>query len=219
MGNLQFTKLEQDKILEYFGNMPEDMDMEDFEARLKELRQKYHPDKFAKYEDATITEMAEEKFKEVESLSDKIKIFFSTVDADLILESENIDDSSLFAFNDLKIEIITDNTDFKYYLFRKHYRSLSYGERFRIPGTNAFLVMDDHHQGKTIGFLEGIKMYLTFTETDPVEEIVAWLYLGIKNYAKYVIIENKKIEIDYVEMLLAIKRKTVLTIGDGKSEQ
>ncbi len=219
MGNITFTPQEKDKILDYFGESLEYLSSEDFEARLKELRLKYHPDKFAQYNDATIIEMAEEKFKEIESLSDKIKIYFLNFEVDEKLEEENITESSSFAYNDLKIEIITDNTDFKYHLFRKHYRSLSYGERFHIPGTNAFLIMDDHHEGKTIGFLEGIKLYLTFSETDSVEEIVAWLYLGIKGHAKYVIIENKKAAIDYVELLYAIKKKTVLSIGNGLNQE
>jgi hypothetical protein len=213
MSNLEFSSKEIERIIEYFGKKPEELTAEEFETRLKELRQKYHPDKFEKYADATIRELTEEKFKEIEYLSEKIKHYFSKSDKKYKIEDDEFDADSRFAFDDLKLEIISDNKDLKYILFGTHYRWLERGDKYRIKGTNASIIMDDDHRGKSIGFMESIKIYLTFSDTDPVEDIVMWLYQGIRRSAKYVIIGEKKINIDYYELLLAIKRKTVLRLG------
>jgi hypothetical protein len=214
MGNIKFSSAEIDKFIEYFGKKPEDLTVEEFETRLKELRIKYHPDKFEKYADDTIKELTEEKFKEIEHLSGKMKIFLSQSDKKNKVEVDEFDVDSKYAYNDLKIEIMSDDKDFKYILFGTHYRWLERGDRYPIRGTNAYLIMDDNHHGNSIGFMESIKIYLTFLDTDPLEDIVLWLYLRMKDRAKYVIIGNKKINIDYYELLLAIKRKTLLKLGD-----
>lgn len=208
-----FTKTDIEKITSYFGKHPDALTEEEFEKLLKELRLRYHPDKFEKYDDPTIRELTEEKFKEIEYLSGKMKQFFAGTLKPVDIDEPNRKEELTFCSDGIKIEIISDEKDFKYILFGTHYRWLERGDAFKIKGTGASIVMDDNHVGRTIGFTESIKIYLKFGENDSVDLIVLWLYLGIKGRARYVLIGKKKVNIDYDEMLNALKVQTVLKLN------
>jgi hypothetical protein len=215
MKDLRFTPLEREKIQEYFNKKLEELTLEEFEQKHRELRAKYHPDKYEKYGDETVKELTAEKFKEIEMLAEKIRSYLSMPE-EISRTAHGFGRDALFAYDDLKIEIITNEKDLKYYLFGTQYRWLIRGDRFKIKGTGAYIIIDEDHQGRSIGFREGIKMYLTFTATDAIEEIIAWLYSRIVGYATSVIIEGKSVPVDFFEMILAVKKKTLLKLGDGK---
>lgn len=56
-------------------------------------------------------------------------------------------------------------------------------------------------------------MYLTFSETDSLEEIFSWLYQNIVGHATSVIIDREVVAVDYHEMLAAVKIRTVLRLN------
>jgi hypothetical protein len=214
MDVLIFSGKEREKIVEYFGCKIEDLTYEEFEKKLKELRAKYHPDKFEKYVDAVVRELSTEKYKEIEQLSEKLKKYISSKRKNNSYEETLYDNNVVFAYDKLKIEIITKEKDLKYYLFGTHYRWLERGDKYKIAGTNASIVIDQNYNNISIGFFESIKMYLTFSETDSLEIIFLWLFEKISGFASYMLIEGRKVNIDYNEMLSAVKQKTMKRIGD-----
>jgi len=217
MEHIIFTPDERNKIAEYFGKKPEEITLEELELKHRELRARYHPDKFEKYSDDIVKELARAKFTEIESLAEKIKKKLLADKKNGSIDNELFGLNPQFAFNKLKIEIITKEKDLKYYLFGTQYRWLEKGDKYTIKGTKATIIIDANYSGRTIGFTEGIKMYLTFTESDSLEEIFAWLFFNIVGYATSIIIGGKSVKIDYYEMLLAVKQKTFLKLGSGEA--
>lgn len=210
MEKLRFTEKEKEKIIEYFGKKIEELSLEEFDKKHRELRAKYHPDKFEKYSDDIIRELAIEKFKEIDQLAEKIKsILQSDEKPQSFAPEDSFGNNAVFAYNNLKIEIFTKEKDLKYYLFGTYYRWLERGDKYTIEGTKASIIIDENHAHHRIGFIEGIKMYLTFSETDSLEHIFQWLYDKIAGNALYLIIEGTKVSVDYNEMLFAVKKKTV----------
>jgi GNAT superfamily N-acetyltransferase len=206
---------EKSKVLEYFGKKPEDLTLDEFEQKHRELRTKYHPDKFEKYDDDIVKELTEERFKEIEQLAEKIRhAYFSGLVTDVSAAAEPaLGDNPQFAFKNLKIEIITKEKDLKYHLFGTQYRWLEKGDKYVIKGTKASIIIDADYRGTGIGFNESIKMYLTFSETDSLEDIFFWLYQHIAAHATSVIIDREVVAVDYNEMLAAVKIKTVLRLN------
>lgn len=211
------TNADKEEILKIFEVSLEDMDVETFKKRKKELRSKYHPDNFEKFEDEIVKQMATERFQKIEALSAKIEGYLSnTKNIHVQLATEDYQqEGALFAGTKLKIEIITTEKDLKYHLFGTKYRWLVYGEEFKIPNTNGKIIIDDDHKGRQIGFVETIKMYVTFSEFDAVEDIVDWLFGKIEGKAKSLIIAGKTIEVERVAIEDAIKQKTFLRLAAG----
>jgi len=209
-----FTKDERDKVTEYFGKIPEELTMEEFEQIHRELRAKYHPDKFEKYSDDIVRMLASEKFKEIELLADKIQKHFLAKKNFETTERKDGENQPKYAYNELKIEIVTKEKDLKYYLFGTHYRWLERGDKYKIKGTNASIIIDANYANRSIGFNESIKMYLTFSETDSLEIIMGWLFSQITGYATTIIIEGKPVKVDFEELLVAVRSKTILRLGD-----
>ena len=210
-----FTKDERDKVTEYFGKIPEELTAEEFEQKHRELRAKYHPDKFEKYSDDVVRMLASEKFKEIELLADKIQKYFLAKKNFETTERKDGENQPKYAYNELKIEIVTKEKDLKYYLFGTHYRWLERGDKYKIKGTNASIIIDANYANRSIGFNESIKMYLTFSETDSLEIIMGWLFHQISGYSTLVILEGKPVKVDFEELLSAVKSKTILRLRDG----
>ena len=204
----------QDKelIQKYFGKRLEDLTINEFKQALKELRSKYHPDNFEKFEDETIREMATERFQQIEQLAAKLDAYFKgELPAAEPGQEETMPHDARYAFDGMKIEVVTSDKDLKYQLFGTFYRWLRLGEKFKIPGAEkAFIIMDEDHRGVRIGFNETIRMYLTFGPEDPIETIVDWLYRNILGKASYLIIHGKKVEVDAGAMLMAIRKPALL---------
>ncbi len=209
-----FTEQEKQEIRELFGTMPEQLDSELFKKTLRELRAKYHPDNFEKFGDDTVRQLATERFQRIEILAGKIETWLSggelmTNEQQTTDHKERIyDPRARFAYREMKIEIRTGDKDLKYHLFGTFYRWLTLGDRFKIPDSKAFLIADEEHLGRQIGFVESIRVYLTFEEDDSVEHIARWLFDKIIGRADALLIESELVPIDYETILTAIKRRS-----------
>jgi len=209
------TSDELKEIQTLYGKSLESLDSESFQKIHKELRQKYHPDKFEKFEDELVKEMAHDKFKRVESLGEKIKAYLLSGASKVPdLSEHEFGPEARFAFDDMKIEILTRQKDLKYVLFGKSLRWLERGDTFKIPETSASLIIDNSHKGSSIGFVESIRLYLSFGPEDSLEEISTWLFTRIHGYATALIIEGKRIPVDLFQMISLIRRKSVLELGE-----
>jgi len=210
-----FTEQEKQEIRELFGATPEQLDAEAFKKTLRELRAKYHPDNFEKFGDDTVRQLATERFQRIELLASKIETWLSG--GQLAINEQQTTDRNKerihdprarFAYREMKIEIRTSDKDLKYHLFGTFYRWLTLGDRFKIPDSKAFLIADEEHLGRQIGFVESIRVYLTFEEDDSVEDITRWLFDKIAGRADALLIEGELIQIDYETILTAIKRRS-----------
>lgn len=208
-----FDNQEKANIQKYFEVSLDDLDKTTFEQKRKQLRAKYHPDNFAKYDDETVQEMATERFQVMETLMNKMADYYagklnpSSNGADLYRHS-----AAIFAAKKLKIEIITRDKDLKYLLFGRRYRWLTYGETFKIPNTDATLIMDEDHRGNSIGYRETIRVYLTFGEEQKLVEIVNWLYAGIAAGATKLLIAGDIVEVNAAAILQALQQHTFLRL-------
>jgi hypothetical protein len=204
--------LEEQKLIEkYFGMRLEKLSADEFKKLRKLLMSKYHPDKFQHFEDETVSEMATERFQQVQSLSEKIEHYFNGK-ITLSLDDKIRRTDAVFAFDKLRVEIITNDKELKYDMFGTYYRWLTFGESFNIPNTGAFLVMQEEHRGHQIGFVETINIFLTFGVKDAIEDIVTWFFQAIEGRAKSLLIADKKIPVEYDAMLMAIRRKAFLEL-------
>lgn len=208
---MNITPQEREEIRQYFGKPLEELTPDTFRQLLRQLRAKYHPDQFEKFEDPTIREVMTEKFQAVERLATRIEQYFQG-QASLQITSKDhfAGPDARFGFDKMKIEVITSDKDLKYHLFGASYRWLKFGERFKIPGSQASIIIDEDHAGHSIGFRETIRMYLTFGPSDSLGDIVQWLFERIEGRATSLIIEGKMIAIQYEAMLNAIQRISLL---------
>ena len=128
------------------------------------------------------------------------------------------DVNAIFAFDKMKIEVVTRNKDLKYHLFGTQYRWLNYGDSFKIPETEARIIADESHGGQRMGFVETVRMYLTFGFNDPIELVAVWLFNAINERVSSLIIEGKKVQVDLIEINAAIKRTSFAGIEAPKRE-
>ena len=209
-----FSEQEKQEIRELFGTAPEQLSPDSFKKTLRELRAKYHPDNFEKFGDDTVRQLATQRFQRIEYLAGKIENWFSGAIVEHERPSTESKDEQIhsprarFAYREMKIEIRTSDKDLKYHLFGTFYRWLTLGDRFKIPDSKAFLIADEEHAGRKIGFVESIRVYLTFEEDDSVEDITRWLHDKITGRADALLIEGELVPIDYETILMAIKRRS-----------
>ncbi|MCC6460596.1 MAG: hypothetical protein IT260_09010 [Saprospiraceae bacterium] len=222
MTTAYFSPEESTEIREWFGAAPENLLEADFRKTLRELRAKFHPDNFEKFDDATVRQLATDRFQRIQRLAEKLEAWFqgsALPDAGNAPGARNadpiLDPRARFAYQAMKIEIRTSDKDLKYHLFGTFYRWLTLGERFKIPETQAFLIADEDYSGRSIGFIETIRLYLTFEESDPVESIVGWLFPKIEGRADTLLIEGEIIPIEYGAILLAVKKRSFKALGAG----
>ena len=217
MATTTFSTKEKEDIRKLFGVPLEEMDAEIFKKLHRELRYKYHPDNFEQFDNEAIKEMATEKFQLIEHLSVKIGSHFGNAGLAQPLAkpsgSEYMHPFAIFAGKHIKIEVLTADKDLKYHLFGTHYRWLEFGDSFKIPGTKASIVIDEAHKGRSVGFQESIRMYLTFDENDSIEEIVAWLHGKITGRINTLLVTGETVLVEQEAIVVAIKRETYLRIG------
>ena len=211
-----FSEQEQAEIRTLFGKDLNDLDKNYLTETHKSLRQKYHPDKFEQYEDEVVREMAKEKFQRIEALALKLQQYLSNLPKTPNHAPEDAkfyEESARFAYDMMKIELLTREKDLKYHLFGSRLRWLERGDKFRIPRTQAALIIDTDHQGVSIGFTESVRMYLTFGPEDSLEEISQWLFDKIKGYAHALLIEGKRIPVELYAMQTHIRRTSFLGLA------
>lgn len=212
-----FTEQEQAEIQALFGHRLEDLDAETFKKSLRELRAKYHPDNFERFGDDVVRQLATERFQRIERLAEKIEAWkngslpaaTSPQPAPPGPAGDPVyDPRARFAYHQMKIEIRTSDKDLKFHLFGTFYRWLLNGDRFKIPGTQAYIIADESHAGHKIGFVESIRLYLTFEESDTPETIVRWLFEKLVGHADTLFIEGEIVPVEWEAMLWAVKRRS-----------
>jgi hypothetical protein len=218
MSSKHWTEAEKNAIQKYYGQTIESLRPEDFHKTRKKILAKYHPDNFEKFEDETIREMATDRFQTIEQLNKKIELHFAGKLGVPDAQDRAFHPDAQYAFDKLKIELITSDKDLKYHLFGTFYRWLVYGDKFKIPDTSASIIIDEDHQGSSIGYRETIRMYLTFDTKDSVEKIVDWLFEKIEGRASSLLVHGDVVEIAYDPILRAITQTTFLQIGPGTKE-
>lgn len=207
------TQTEKEAVQKYFGKSFDELSEADFQQARKQLRAKYHPDNFEKFADETVREMATERFQTIEKLSEKLEQYFRQGLPKASAANQAFHPAAQYAFDKLKVEIITADKDLKYNLFGTFYRWLVYGDTYKIPDTKASIIMDEDHRGMSIGYRETIRFYLTFGVEDAVEDLVDWLFTRIDGRANSLIIHGDLVKIDRDEILRAVKKTTFLQIG------
>jgi hypothetical protein len=221
MPAIKFTQTESENIQKHFGKPLSSLDLEIFKQTRNQLRLKYHPDKFEQYANETVNEIINKQFLELEALFKKMEQYFESDDLlKQINETEKpisqpfLHPNAQYGFEAMKIEIIAIDKDLKYHLFGSGVRWLEMGEKYKIPGaSNAHLILEAEYQGRSIGFTEAVKMYLTFGVQDSITTIIEWLYAKLPGKATSLIIEGNIVKIDLTEMTQYIKRKSFLQIG------
>lgn len=217
MSSNRWTEAEKEAIKKYYGEPIETLRPEDFHKVRKKVLAKYHPDNFEKFEDETIREMATDRFQLIEQLNKKIELHFAGKLGGPNAKDRAFHPDAQYAFDKLKIELITSDKDLKYHLFGTFYRWLVYGDKFKIPDTSASIIIDEDHQGTSIGYRETIRMYLTFDTNDSVETIVDWLFGKIEGRASSLLIHGDVVDVDYDAILRSVKQTTFLQIGPGEA--
>ena len=215
MSSQAWTEADKEAIQKYYGCSLDQLSPEVFHQTRKKLLAKYHPDNFEKFEDETIREMATERFQVLEQLNRKIEAHCAGSLQRQPGPERAFHPDAQYAFDKLKIELITSDKDLKYHLFGTFYRWLVYGDQFKIPDTKASIIIDEDHQGSRIGYRETIRMYLTFDTNDPVEKIAAWLYGKIAGRASSLLIHGDVVPVEHEAILRSIKQTTFLQIGPG----
>lgn len=222
------TKDEIAELKELFGAELPGLSEDEFDRLHKELRQKYHPDKFERYDDEVVREMAKEKFQRIEKLAEKMRRHFkgesfaapaygSGTDYGNIGDAPGRDDlnseEATFGFDEMKIEILTRDKDLKYRLFGTYLRWLERGDKFKIPGTEAVITIDQDHRGNRVGFVEAVRIYLSFKPGDSISDIIDWLYERLHGHAEAMIIEGKRLPVDQLAMAAYIRQKSFLGLN------
>jgi hypothetical protein len=211
------SEREKENVEKYFEIPFTALTIEVFKQKLKELRSKYHPDKFEKFADETVKEMATERFQMIQALAEKLESYFAgkpitASDSKGNDEKVFMNPYAVFAANKFKIEILTSNKDLKYRLFGSSYRWLTFGDSFKIPETKAHLIIDEDHRGRRIGYQESIRMYLTFDEETAIESIIEWLYPHLKDQDCSIIIDDEKTAVELSEILYTIRKKAFVRV-------
>ncbi len=216
-----FTQKEKEEIRKIFGQYLEDLTRQDFKKTLKDLRLKYHPDNFEKFEDETVKEMATERFQNIEALAMKMDLHFEGDQLSVIPEDMNggsyATKGAVFAAKRMRIEIMTSDKDLKYRLFGTYYRWLELGDSYKIPGTHASIVIDENYAGRRIGFQESVKMYLSFDENESIEAIAEWLFSRIEHQANSLLISGNPTKLELPQIITAIKKESFLRIGPAET--
>lgn len=216
MSSRLWTEAEIEAIKKYYGAPIETLRPEDFHKARKQVLAKYHPDKFEKFEDETVREMATDRFRIIEALNKKIELHFAGKLGNASTADRAFHPNAQYAFDKLKVELITSDKDLKYHLFGTFYRWLVTGDKFKIPETSASIIIDEDHSGTSIGYRETIRMYLTFDTSDSVETIVDWLFSKIEGRASSLLIHGDVVAVAYDAILRAVKQTTFLQIGPGE---
>jgi hypothetical protein len=223
-----FSEQELADIQQFFGHSPENLDTEAFKKTLRELRAKYHPDNFERFGDEVVRQLATERFQRIERLAEKIEAWKSgSLPAAAAAPSAPPPGPAAdplhhprarFAYREMKIEIRTSDKDLKFHLFGTFYRWLLNGDRFKIPGSQAYIIADESHAGHRIGFVESIRLYLTFEENDLPETIVQWLFDKLAGHADTLFVEGERVPVERESMLWAIKKRSFRGLpAEGRS--
>lgn len=210
MSQDRLTSQDRELIQKYFGHPLEELSPEQFRALRKEIRKKYHPDNFSKFEDETVIELAKERFQQIEGLSLKVEQYLTTKDLIEPIE-EDLPDQGYRA-EGIKLDIMTTDGSLKFQLFRSPY--IDRGDKVKIGSGKAKLIaLESYAPRVSAGFRDNIKVKLAFGPEDSVQEIVSWIFQHISGRTSSLVIENKVVQITPYEIQQAIKQEARLELG------
>lgn len=210
----RITEEDKSLIIKYFGKPLEDLDQESFQEALKEAQKTYHPDKFSKYEDEVIIEMAKDRFQQIQALEIKVKNYLKIKsqlgEGEMETKEEGPDKG--YYTDGISIDIMTTDKHLKYRLFNSPI--IDRGDRAVIKGTKArLLALEDYSPRVSAGFRDNIKVRLVFGVEDSIYEIANWIFKHISGKTSSFVIENKVVKITPGEILSAIRSEAHLELG------
>jgi hypothetical protein len=208
----RITDQERERIQKYFGRELSEINNDNFKSLKKEAQRKYHPDKFAHFEDETVLEMAKDRFQEIERLSQKLEAYLSgAASAAPMAEDPEADPNVAYRSDGMDLEIMTSDADLKFRLFRSRY--IERGDEVRIRGTKAKLISLADYGSRSAGFRENVKLRLAFGPQNDLSQIVEWLFRHISGVTSNFVIEGKIVPIEPYEILKAIRRESIKELG------
>ncbi|HEX2618417.1 MAG TPA: hypothetical protein VHL57_12800 [Flavobacteriales bacterium] len=187
----------------------EDLSITDLREGRAAIHRKYHPDRFGYLKDEALDKLLHDVYVDVQARLRRVEA--ELLRAGMELPDGHVAKGRTISVEALRIEVVTQDKELKYRLFRTRYLSLDEGRRIPIPGTGAFLVATSDSNGREIGFQESIRMFLTYHPTDPLKDIVIWLYLGIAGHVRSLWIDGERVEVDPEVMYSAIAKRSLLT--------
>lgn len=210
MATHHITPEDQQLIQKYYQKPLEELGLEEFRAIRKDIRKKYHPDNFSKFDDETVIELAKERFQQLEALGQKIEAHL-TIQGEIEQADAELPDVGYRA-EGIKIDIMTTDPKLKFQLFRSRY--IDRGDRVVIGSTKARLIALDNYSPRiSAGFRDNIKVKLAFGPDDSIQEIVEWIFRHISGRTSSFVIENKVVQITPYEIQQAIKHEARLELG------
>jgi hypothetical protein len=202
------TAYELDWASDLFGVPVEDITPEVVQEKRPLVHKRYHPDRFARHADDDLHSVLNEVYRD---MMDRLRrIEEHVLRGSTTLSAHERRFTGDLSAEDVRIELITADKDLKYRLFGSHMRWLERGDRFFIPRTRATLISSGGHHGNTIGFNESIKLQLTYSATDALEEIVIWFYTRIVGNITALWVDGQRVEVEPKAMFNALARKKVL---------
>lgn len=205
----RLTEQDLDKIQKWLGTDLDKLTEENFATALKAARKKFHPDNFAHLDDEGVTEMAKERFQELEKLAAKVKQHLETVGQSDAEEAEN----ARYASDGMAIDIMTSDKTLKFQLFSS--AMIYEGDKVKIPGTAAkFISRDDYLPRISTGFRDNIKVFLAFGPDDPLQVVVEWLFRQINGRTSSFVIEGKVVPVEPLAILNAVRKEARLELGE-----
>lgn len=205
----RLTEQDLDKIQKWLGTDLDKLTDESFTAALKTARKKFHPDNFAHLEDDGVTDMAKERFQELEKLAAKVKQHLETVGQSNSEETE----TARYASDGIAIDIMTSDKTLKFQLFSS--AMIYEGDKVKIPGTSArFISRDDYLPRISTGFRDNIKVFLAFGPDDPLQVVVEWLFRQINGRTSSFVIEGKVVPVEPLAILNAVRKEARLELGE-----
>ncbi len=205
----RLTQQDLDKIRKWLGTNLDKLSEESFAAALKAARKKFHPDNFAHLDDEGITDMAKERFQELEELAAKVKQHLEKVGDQ---ESESTHPQR-YVSEGMAIDIMTSDKTLKFQLFNS--AMIYEGDKINIPGTAAHIISrDDYLPRISTGFRDNIKLFLAFGPDDPLQVVVEWLFRHINGRTSSFVIEGMVVPMEPLAILRAVQKEARLELGE-----
>ena len=203
----RITETDRERILKYFGKDLKELKEEEFKSLQKDARKKYHPDKFAHFEDETVLEMAKERFQEIERLGEKVEAYLAGQASVAGKEDEKGEEAYAYRSDGMRIDIMTQDANLKFVLFRSRY--IERGDEVKIKGSRAKLIALEDYYNRSAGFRENIKVHLAFGPDADLVKVTEWLFRHISGNTTSFVIEGKVVKVAPHEILNAIRKEAI----------
>ena len=214
---MTLTDQEKSLLKKYFESDLADLDVDDFKKKKKLLQARFHPDKYEKYDNEEVREMAKEKYQSISQLCERVEAFFNGDDIVKVKSSSSSSSSSpfgsmgmeIYATEGLLIEIVTKDKELKYRMFGSGLKWMLHGEAYIIKETNAKIRLWDTSGQRAMGFNETIKLTLSFSDDDDIQVIIDWLFTQVMTAVDVLIINKEKVAINRDAVSQLMRKSTI----------